>query len=119
VLGMVGSRGCGAVGVILSRRWQWAAPAGARFLHPTSLQTPFSAKERLMRVLGILLVAFGVALLIWGGLTLFIPSEVVDLGALSITIRDNLVIPLPPIAGLICLIVGALMILSVPAAPPY
>jgi hypothetical protein len=74
-----------------------------------------------MRFLGILLVIFGVVLLAIGGLTLVIPSDVIDLGALSITIHHNIVIPMPPIAGLICLVVGIIMIASasVVVQPPY
>jgi uncharacterized membrane protein HdeD (DUF308 family) len=76
-------------------------------------------KGAAMRLIGILLVMFGVALLIWGGVTLFIPSDTHDLGPLSITVRENLVIPLPPIVGAISLIVGIVMIMSAPVyAPP-
>lgn len=76
-----------------------------------------------MRVLGILLVIFGVALLIWGGITVFIPQDSMNMGPLSIHVNENLTIPLPPIVGLICLLIGIVMILSEPAAvgppPPY
>jgi hypothetical protein len=72
-----------------------------------------------MRLIGLLLVIFGVILLIVGGLTLVIPSNVFDLGSLSLTIHDNLVIPMPPILGLISLLIGLVMLMSVPAAPPY
>ena len=76
-----------------------------------------------MRLLGFILVILGVILLIYGGLTLFIPSGEVWLGSLSITVHDNLVIPLPPLAGLVFLILGIVMIMSAPVAlgppPPY
>ena len=74
-----------------------------------------------MRLIGTLLVIFGVILLIVGGLTLFVPSGVLDLGALSIQVHENMVIPLPPIVGLVCLVVGLVMIMSAPVAvlPPY
>jgi len=77
-----------------------------------------------MRLVGTLLVILGVILLIYGGLTLFIPREQVDLGqAFSITVREDIVIPLPPIFGLLCLVVGIVMIMSAPVAmpppPPY
>ena len=75
-----------------------------------------------MRILGILLVIVGVILLIYGGVTLFVPSGETWLGsALSITVHENLVIPLPPLIGLAFLILGIAMILSAPRVlpPPY
>jgi hypothetical protein len=74
-----------------------------------------------MRLLGILLVICGVGLLIYGGVTLFVPSDVIDLGAVSITIHENLVIPLPPVIGLACFLVGIVLMMSAPVpaeAPP-
>jgi drug/metabolite transporter (DMT)-like permease len=72
-----------------------------------------------MRLFGALLIIFGVLLLAWGGLTLFIPEGVVDMEAVSITVHENLVIPLPPILGLICLVLGVVMMASAPVyAPP-
>jgi hypothetical protein len=44
-------------------------------------------------------------------------------GPMSLNIHENLVIPLPPVLGLISLIVGIAMIMSAPryiaAPPPY
>jgi hypothetical protein len=71
-----------------------------------------------MRLLGALLVICGVVLLVLGGITLFVPADVINLGALSITIHENLVIPLPPIVGLVCLVLGIVMMMSAPAALP-
>lgn len=72
-----------------------------------------------MRFFGMLLVVLGVILLAYGGLTLFIPEGVIDLDPVSITIREDLVIPLPPILGLISLVLGIVMIASAPVyAPP-
>ena len=67
-----------------------------------------------MRVIGTILVIVGVILLLYGGVTFFIPRDVIDLGDVSITIRDNLVIPLPPLVGLVSLVVGIVMIMSAP-----
>ena len=71
-----------------------------------------------MRLLGTLLVIAGVVLLILGGVTFFVPRDVIDLGPLSVTIHENLTIPLPPIVGLACLVVGLVMMMSAPAALP-
>ena len=75
-----------------------------------------------MRVLGTLLVIVGVILLIYGGFALFIPSGELWLGSLSVTVHENLVVPLPPILGLVFLLLGMVMIMSAPVAvppPPY
>lgn len=71
-----------------------------------------------MRVLGIILVIAGVVLLIYGGLTFLIPRDVINLGDVSITIHENLVLPMPPILGVVFLVLGVLMVLTAPAPPP-
>jgi hypothetical protein len=71
-----------------------------------------------MRLVGILLVIFGVVLLVYGGITLFIPSDEMTLGNFSLRINENMVVPMPPILGLISLIVGIVMILSAPVYYP-
>jgi drug/metabolite transporter (DMT)-like permease len=72
-----------------------------------------------MRLFGILLIIAGVVLLAYGGLTLFVPRDVIDLGPVSIRIYENLAIPLPPIIGLVCLVVGIVMMATAPVyAPP-
>lgn len=77
-----------------------------------------------MRLLGILLVAFGVVCLALGGLTFFVPSDVFNLGVFSVTVHENLIIPLPPIIGLISLIIGLALMMggpepAPPPPPPY
>jgi hypothetical protein len=75
-----------------------------------------------MRLLGAFLVFAGTVFLIYGGFTLFVPSGDLWLGSMSITLHENLVIPLPPILGLICLVLGVAMVMSGPVEappPPY
>jgi hypothetical protein len=73
-----------------------------------------------MRFLGALLVIFGVVLLLIGGLTLIIPSDVINLGSFSIVIHDNVVIPMPPILGLACTLLGIVLIAIAPVRmQPY
>src|SRR5437588_10845615 len=92
---------------------------------PFSLSTTHTLhceRREAMRFFGALLVILGVVLLIYGGLTLFVPAGELWLGSLSLTVHENLVIPLPPLLGLVCLIVGIIMIASAPVAvppPPY
>lgn len=71
-----------------------------------------------MRLLGILLVIFGVVLLVYGGITFFVPSDVIDLGNFTIAIHEDMSIPLPPIVGLVCLVLGIVMMMSAPVAAP-
>ncbi len=76
-----------------------------------------------MRLLGILLVIFGIVLLVYGGLTFFIPADVINLGNLTVAINQDTNISLPPVVGLICLVVGVLLVVSAPrryyGPPPY
>jgi hypothetical protein len=72
-----------------------------------------------MRLLGILLVIFGVVLLVYQGLTFIIPKDVIDLGVFSITIKDNVVIPMPPVVGIICLLCGVVFIMAAPPREIY
>jgi hypothetical protein len=65
-----------------------------------------------MKLLGIGLIIFGVVCLIYQGLTIVIPKDVVDLGFLTVTIYEQKTIPLPPIVGGVSLIVGILLILT-------
>ncbi len=75
-----------------------------------------------MRLLGIVLIVIGLLLIIYGGVTLMIPSDRTDMGPFSITVKENVVIPLPPIAGAAFLIVGVVLLASAPVygpPPPY
>jgi hypothetical protein len=75
-----------------------------------------------MRIIGILLLIFGAVLLIYGGLTVFIPADTLHLGTLTITNNQNLDIVLPPFVGLCCALLGILLMLSAPryyGPPPY
>jgi hypothetical protein len=76
-----------------------------------------------MRLLGILLVVFGGVLLIYGGLTFFIPADVFNLGNITVSINRDTIISLPPLLGLGCLLVGFVLMLCAPrryyGPPPY
>jgi len=73
-----------------------------------------------MRLLGILLVIFGVILLLYQGITLFIPQGQDSIGPFTLAVNENLSIPMPPILGVFCLVIGILMVMSAPEpAPPY
>jgi hypothetical protein len=65
-----------------------------------------------MKVLGIILIVLGVIGLVYGGLTFTRKEKVVDLGPVEITRTENERIPLPPVAGGICLVAGLALVLA-------
>ena len=65
-----------------------------------------------MKVLGMILIVLGVIGLVYGGLTFTRKEKVVDLGPVEITRTENERIPLPPVAGGICLVAGLAMVLA-------
>ncbi|MGL4463347.1 MAG: DUF3185 domain-containing protein [Planctomycetia bacterium] len=67
-----------------------------------------------MKLLGIVLIVFGVLALVYHGFTITIPKDTIDLGVFSIRISDSQTIPLPPIVGCIALAVGVLLIYTTP-----
>jgi hypothetical protein len=65
-----------------------------------------------MRIVGIVLVILGVVGLAYGGVTWTTKEKVVDLGPLQVTHDKTQSLPLPPIAGGICLIAGVVLLVS-------
>jgi len=65
-----------------------------------------------MKPLGVLLIVLGVIGLAYGGLTWTTREKVVDAGPLQITRDKTQSLPLPPIAGGICLIAGVVLLLG-------
>jgi len=59
-----------------------------------------------MKLIGIVLIILGIVGLAYGGLTWTTKEKVVDLGPLQVTHDKTQSLPLPPIAGGICLLVG-------------
>jgi len=64
-----------------------------------------------MKLLGVVLIVFGVVALIYQGVTFLIPNTT-DFGLFSITLSDQYSIPLSPIVGGMALIAGILLVLS-------
>jgi uncharacterized membrane protein YidH (DUF202 family) len=69
-------------------------------------------QEDLMKLLGIALVILGIVGLAYGGVTWTTKEKVVDLGPLQVTHDKTQSLPLPPIAGGICLIAGVVLLVS-------
>ena len=64
-----------------------------------------------MKLLGIVLIVFGVVALVYQGVTFLVPSTT-DFGLFSITVSEQHSIPLPPIVGGIALVAGLLLVYS-------
>jgi hypothetical protein len=64
------------------------------------------------RTLGIILIAFGLVGLAWGGFTYTTTEKVVDIGPIHATRDKTHNVPLPPIAGAVALIGGLVLFAS-------
>ena len=64
-----------------------------------------------MKALGIVLVVIGLIGVIYGGISWTTRDTVVDAGTIEITKNETESLPLPPIAGAICLVAGAVLLL--------
>lgn len=65
-----------------------------------------------MRILGILLVVVGLIGVIWGGISWTQQEQVADIGPLEISTEQRESLPIPPIAGAICLIAGVALLVT-------
>jgi len=65
-----------------------------------------------MKLLGIVLIIAGVAGLAYGGLSYTTREKVVDAGPIQITQDKTKSIPLPPVAGGVCLVAGVLLVMT-------
>ena len=63
-----------------------------------------------MRMIGIILIIFGIAGLIWGGFTYVKDRDTVDLGVVEIVTEDKERVSIPPIVGLVSLVVGGVLV---------
>ena len=65
-----------------------------------------------MKLIGIMLVILGIVGLAYGGITWTTKEKVVDLGPLQVTHDKTQSLPLPPIAGGVCLIAGVVLLVA-------
>lgn len=65
-----------------------------------------------MRMIGILLILIGVAGLAWGGFSWTREKTVLDAGPIEIKADQRESLPIPPIAGGICLVAGIALVAS-------
>ena len=64
-----------------------------------------------MKALGIVLIVIGLVGVIYGGISWTTRDTIVDAGPIEITQNETESIPLPPIAGAICLVAGTLLLM--------
>lgn len=64
-----------------------------------------------MKALGIVLIVIGIIGVIYGGISWTTRDTVVDAGPIEITKDKTESIPLPPIAGAVCLVAGTLLLM--------
>ena len=62
------------------------------------------------KTLGIILIAFGLFGLAWGGFTYTTTEKIVDIGPIHATRDKTHNVPLPPIAGAVALIGGIVLL---------
>jgi len=65
-----------------------------------------------MKLVGIVLVIIGLVGLAYGGVTWTTSEKVVDLGPLQVSRDETQSLPLPPIAGGVCLIAGVVLLVA-------
>ena len=63
-----------------------------------------------MRILGAVLVVIGLIGLIYGGVQWTREEKIVDIGPLEVTHQERERVPIPPIAGGICLVAGVVLL---------
>lgn len=66
----------------------------------------------MVKTLGIILIALGIAGIAWGGLTYTTRETVVDLGPIQATREKSHSVPLPPIAGAVLLATGIALLVA-------
>ena len=65
-----------------------------------------------MRLIGIVLVILGIVGLAYGGIAWTTKERVVDMGPLQVSHDKTQSLPLPPIAGGVCLIAGVVLLVA-------
>jgi hypothetical protein len=64
------------------------------------------------KTLGVILIALGLAGLVWGGFTYTTREKVLDVGPIHATRDKTHNVPLPPIAGAVALIGGIVLLVA-------
>ena len=65
-----------------------------------------------MKAFGMVLIAIGLVGLLWGGIRWTQSEKVVDLGPLQVNREERKSLPIPPIAGALCVVAGAGLLMA-------
>jgi len=65
-----------------------------------------------MRIAGIVLIVLGLAGLAYGGFSWTREKTVVDAGPITIKTDQRETLPIPPIAGIVCVVAGVALIMT-------
>jgi hypothetical protein len=88
-------------------------PARFIFVWQQVFRSAADRKEYLMiKVIGILLIVFGLVGVAWGGFTYTTRQKVVDIGPIHASRDETHSVPLPPIAGALAIVGGIALVAS-------
>ena len=65
-----------------------------------------------MKAIGIVLIVLGIVGLLYGGLSWTREDTVLDAGPIEITADKRETLPIPPIAGGLCLVAGVVLLMK-------
>ena len=65
-----------------------------------------------MKLIGFLLIAFGIVALVVGGIRYTKTEQVLKIGPLEATEQKHKEIPLPPVLGAVCIIGGVILVVA-------
>jgi hypothetical protein len=65
-----------------------------------------------MKAVGILLIVLGLVGVLYGGVKWTHPDKVVDVGPIEVTRDKHERLPIPPLAGAVCLVAGAIVLVA-------
>lgn len=65
-----------------------------------------------MKAIGVVLIVIGIVALAYGGFSWTSKEKVVDIGPVEVTQNKTRSLPLPPIAGGICIVAGVIVLVA-------
>jgi uncharacterized membrane protein YidH (DUF202 family) len=68
--------------------------------------------EVAMKIVGFILIAIGLIGVVYGGINWTTRKDVVDLGVVKVSQNETQTLPLPPIAGAVCLVIGTVLVVK-------
>jgi uncharacterized membrane protein YidH (DUF202 family) len=71
-----------------------------------------SSLEAYLKLIGFLLIAFGIVALVVGGIRYTKTEQVLKIGPIEATQEKHKEIPLPPVLGVICIVGGVVLVVA-------